>query len=84
MPIRWRPDRPTSTTVENKRLSQILEKRYFPDHDDGEATEVRVFDQDTDFFRGLAAAGISEARDIVEALEKFCTIIIKRDTPNAS
>lgn len=84
MAIRWRPDRPTSTAVENKRLNEILEKKYFPDPDAGEVTEVRVFDQDIDFFRGLAAAGIAEARDIVAALEKFSTIIIKKDATNAS
>jgi hypothetical protein len=77
--IAWRPDIPFEHVLENKRLRKILLARYFP-NEDGNETEILVYDADIEFFNGLGVAGFKEAADIAEALSKHSVVRLTRDT----
>lgn len=78
MAILWRPNRPTNSSVKNKQLAAILEAKYFAGEAAENTLEVRVFDTDTAYFEGLADAGMAEAHDIIEALNKHACIVLKK------
>jgi hypothetical protein len=78
MAILWRPDRPINSSVKNKRLSQILEEKYFSGEGAENMLEVRVFDVDLGYFEGLADAGMAEAREIIDALSAHSCVVLKK------